>query len=98
MDSEHQQRNMEGDTFEVNYDLGDLLGSGSYGDVYKCYKRNKSDEVFAVKVINKADFTKEEVEDVYREIQILKRLKDVKHVVQLIDFFESTEDFRIVLE
>lgn len=41
------------DAFDRNFARGDLLGSGSFGTVYRCVERASGDDEYAVKVIPK---------------------------------------------
>jgi serine/threonine protein kinase len=65
-----------------------LLGAGSFGKVYR--GKRKSDELkVAVKVLQKKEMTKEDLEHQTLEIGIL-RVCQSKHVSQIIDLFEDS--------
>ena len=71
-----------------NYILLDLLGTGSYAEVRLC-KEKTTDDLFAVKILNKSVMNKRKVgagstamDDVKREIAIMKKLSH-PHVLRL---------------
>ncbi|VAH27925.1 unnamed protein product [Triticum turgidum subsp. durum] len=89
--------------FAAKYDLGDEVGRGHFG--YTCAARirkgaRKGDAV-AVKVIPKAKrkmTTSIAIEDVRREVKILKALAGHKNLVQFYDAYEDNENVYIVME
>ena len=86
-------------SFEEEYTLGKLLGRGGFGQVYRCSLKAEPNVEYAVKVIVKTpDLSASTIEDVFQEIRILKSLSGVRHVVQIIDFFDDEDAYKIVLE
>ena len=81
--------------FEHYYTLGHHISKGSFGVVYVTI-HNKSQEKFAVKVIDRTKLTEKETTSVQREISILKDCRDVVNVVPMVDFFISPQYFYVV--
>lgn len=63
------------------YTLGDRIGSGSYGSVYKGIRDSDGMEV-AIKITRNAQ----------REIEVLKSLKS-EYVIEMLDYGKTTEGF-----
>ncbi|KAJ1691516.1 hypothetical protein LUZ63_015671 [Rhynchospora breviuscula] len=87
--------------FSAKYDLGEVVGRGHFG--YTCVaKAKKGDlkgEEAAVKVIPKAKMTTAiGIEDVSREVRILRSLAGAPHLVQFHDAYEDDENVYIVME
>uniref|UniRef100_A0A804MT29 Protein kinase domain-containing protein n=1 Tax=Zea mays TaxID=4577 RepID=A0A804MT29_MAIZE len=87
--------------FAAKYDLGDEVGRGHFG--YTCAatvkKGARKGESVAVKVIPKAKMTTSiAIEDVRREVKILKALSGNKNLVQFYDAYEDNDNVYIVME
>ncbi|CAL5084108.1 unnamed protein product [Urochloa decumbens] len=87
--------------FAAKYDMGDEVGRGHFG--YTCAatvkKGARKGESVAVKVIPKAKMTTSiAIEDVRREVKILKALAGNKNLVQFYDAYEDNENVYIVME
>ncbi|KAM0866513.1 hypothetical protein ACQ4PT_042552 [Festuca glaucescens] len=87
--------------FAAKYDMGDEVGRGHFG--YTCAARirkgARKGEAVAVKVIPKAKMTTSiAIEDVRREVKILKALAGHKNLVQFYDAYEDNENVYIVME
>lgn len=81
--------------FGKYYNLGEKVGSGHFADVYTCFQKSDGKK-FAVKIINKKHLVnKELLED---EVEILRKVGHHKNILQLIDTFDSTEEYFIVTE
>jgi calcium/calmodulin-dependent protein kinase I len=81
--------------FETDYKLEEKLRSGSYGTVYTT-RHKKSNEEFAVKVIDRSKLKEKDDKATFREIGIMKDLNDVENIVKLIDVYVLPEYFYIV--
>ena len=79
------------------YEKISLLGSGSFGDVYKV-KRKKNNAIRALKEINKK-YLKEinASNELKNEINILKEI-DHPNILKIYEFFEDNEKLYIVME
>ncbi|KAG8079707.1 hypothetical protein GUJ93_ZPchr0007g3225 [Zizania palustris] len=87
--------------FAAKYDMGDEVGRGHFG--YTCAARirkgARKGEAVAVKVIPKAKMTTSiAIEDVRREVKILKALAGHKNLVQFYDAYEDNDNVYIVME
>ncbi|RDX80619.1 CDPK-related kinase 5, partial [Mucuna pruriens] len=87
--------------FGSKYDVGDEVGRGHFG--YTCVAKVKKGELkgqqVAVKVIPKAKMTTAiAIEDVRREVKILRALTGHKNLVQFFDAYEDQDNVYIVME
>lgn len=87
--------------FGAKYELGKEVGRGHFG--HTCAAKGKKgelkDQVVAVKIISKAKMTTAiSIEDVRREIKILKALSGHKHLVKFHDACEDSNNVYIVME
>ncbi|CAD8166289.1 unnamed protein product [Paramecium octaurelia] len=83
--------------FLNNYSIGNLIGKGTYGKVYKAIqKQNKSE--YAVKTFDKSNLQKQiEIEAILREIDIL-RIVQHPRVIKLLETYESETHIFVVYE
>jgi len=80
------------------YTLGRELGRGQFGVTYLC-THNISREVFACKSIAKRKLTtKEDIEDVKREVQIMHHLSGHENIVELKGVYEDRHSVHLVME
>ncbi|PSS21305.1 CDPK-related protein kinase [Actinidia chinensis var. chinensis] len=87
--------------FGNKYEIGEEVGRGHFG--YTCKAKFKKGELkgqeVAVKVIAKAKMTTAiAIEDVRREVKILRALTEHSNLVQFYDAFEDHENVYIVME
>ncbi|KAL5099557.1 hypothetical protein RYX36_003884 [Vicia faba] len=84
--------------FEKRFSLGKLLGHGQFGYTYVGIDKSNGDRV-AVKRLEKAKMVLPiAVEDVKREVKILKELTGHENVVQFFNAFEDDSYVYIVME
>ncbi|KAK8471584.1 hypothetical protein PHAVU_003G261700 [Phaseolus vulgaris] len=84
--------------FDTRYTLGKLLGHGQFGYTYVGIDKANGDRV-AVKRLEKSKMVQPiAVEDVKREVKILKALTGHENVVQFYDAFEDDSYVYIVME
>ncbi|XP_039026098.1 calcium-dependent protein kinase 28-like isoform X2 [Hibiscus syriacus] len=84
--------------FDTRYTTGKLLGHGQFGYTYVAIDKENGDRV-AVKKIDKEKMVLPiAVEDVKREVKILKALKGHENVVQFYDAFEDASYVYIAME
>ncbi|XWS73559.1 hypothetical protein CRYUN_Cryun02cG0139800 [Craigia yunnanensis] len=82
----------------AQYDLGRELGRGEFGVTYLCTDVNSGDK-FACKSISKKKLrTAVDLEDVRREVQIMKHLPKHPNIVTLKDTYEDDDAVHIVME
>ena len=80
------------------YDLGRELGRGEFGVTYLCTDVS-SGEKFACKSISKKKLrTTVDIEDVRREVEIMRHLPKHPNIVTLKDTFEDDQAVHIVME
>jgi len=83
--------------FKRQYKITDKLGRGAFGSVWKA-GHTSTGYLVAVKVIDRRKLKAKDDQAVFREVEVLKELKSHPHIVSLIDFFETSETFHVVLE
>lgn len=89
---------LTGRDISAQYDLGREMGRGEFGVTYLCTDPN-SGEKFACKSISKKKLrTAVDIEDVRREVQIMKHLPKHPNVVTLKNTFEDDDAVHIVME
>ncbi|XVE96228.1 hypothetical protein REPUB_Repub02eG0203800 [Reevesia pubescens] len=80
------------------YSLGRKLGQGQFGTTFLCVEKG-TDKEFACKSITKRKLTtKEDVEDVRREIHIMHHLAGHPNVIQIIGAHEDAVAVHLVME
>jgi len=78
-----------------DYDVGEKIGTGAYGEIYKCVHK-ESQTSRAVKVVQKSS-SKKENEDVMKEFKIIKEL-DHPNLLKVYELFEDETYFYIVTD
>ncbi|XP_031488036.1 calcium-dependent protein kinase 20-like [Nymphaea colorata] len=90
--------NPTGHDIESRYELGHELGRGEFGITYLCTDR-ETQEVFACKSISKKKLrTQVDIEDVRREVAIMKHLPKHPNIVTLKDTYEDDNAVHLVME
>ena len=79
-----------------DYQLGDCLGKGAFGSVFRALNMGTGETV-AVKQIKLADLPKSELRVITLEIDLLKNL-DHPNIVKYHGFVKSSESLNIILE
>ena len=83
-------------SFTNDYILGELLGSGAYGQVYKAQNLLFGGE-FAVKVFDKTAMKGSDEERFRREVDVLRVIQH-ENLLHLQDVYESPDSFHIVTD
>ncbi|CAM0870180.1 unnamed protein product [Alopecurus aequalis] len=78
--------------------LGRKLGQGQFGTTYLCTEISTGCEYACKTILKRRLITREDVEDVRREIQILHHLSGHKNVVSIKDVYEDAQAVHIVME
>lgn len=87
-----------GGDISERYDLGRELGRGEFGITYLCTDVTTG-EKFACKSISKKKLrTAVDVDDVRREVEIMKHLHNHQNIVSLKDTYEDEDAVHIVME
>ncbi|KAL9653797.1 hypothetical protein ABK040_012858 [Willaertia magna] len=79
-----------------NYRLGEILGKGGFGTVFKGYNTDTA-EFVAVKRITTKKCSKEQIENIHVEITLLKKLNHPR-IVRYIDHIQQRSKLYIVIE
>ncbi|XP_071716601.1 CDPK-related kinase 3-like [Rutidosis leptorrhynchoides] len=87
--------------FGAKYELGKEIGRGHFG--HTCHAKGKKgelkDQALAVKIISKVKMTTAiSIEDVRREVKILRALSGHKHLIHFYDACEDANNVYIVME
>ena len=78
------------------YNLLNTLGEGHFGKVYRCESK-KSEEIYAVKIINKAKLKPKDVDLIRQEKNYLNLIKH-ENIISLKDFFEDKQNIYFITE
>ncbi|PIN19978.1 Ca2+/calmodulin-dependent protein kinase, EF-Hand protein superfamily [Handroanthus impetiginosus] len=98
VDKSYVLKNPTGDKIEELYVLGRELGRGEFGITHLCTDKTNG-ELFACKSISKKKLkTTVDVEDVRREVDIMKRLPKHPNIVSLKDTYEDDDHVHLVME
>jgi len=84
---------IEGDINDL-YSLGEVLGEGGFGQVYKA-RRKKDGLDVAIKMLPK-EYTPRD--DILREARITSKLKGNPHICQTYSVYESDDNYWLVME
>ena len=83
---------------ENEYRLGKKLGQGQFGTTYACVDLKGGKEYACKTIPKKKLISKEDVEDVRREVAIMHHLSEVKHIVKIRKAFEDPWAVHIVMD
>lgn len=87
-----------GHNLKTRYDLGHELGRGEFGVTYLCTDK-QTGEKYACKSISKKKLrTTVDVDDVRREVAIMKHMPKHSNIVSLKDAYEDDSAVHIVME
>ncbi|KAI7745508.1 hypothetical protein M8C21_004493 [Ambrosia artemisiifolia] len=90
--------NPTGTEIEETYVLGKEMGRGEFGIIYMCTHKSTG-EVFACKSISKNKLTSRvDIEDVRREVEIMKHMPPHPNIVSLKDTYEDDSAVHLVME
>ncbi|KZV40794.1 calcium-dependent protein kinase 16-like [Dorcoceras hygrometricum] len=84
--------------FDARYTIGKLLGHGQFGYTYAAIDKSNGDRVAVKRIEKKKMVLPIAVEDVKREVKILKALTGHENVVQFYNAFEDDSYVYIVME
>ncbi|KAJ7972227.1 Calcium-dependent protein kinase [Quillaja saponaria] len=87
-----------GNEIGLRYELGSELGRGEFGITFLCTDK-ETGETFACKSISKKKLkTAVDIDDVRREVEIMKHLPKHPNIVSLKDTYEDDNDVHLVME
>ncbi|XP_022734013.1 calcium-dependent protein kinase 24-like [Durio zibethinus] len=91
-------RDSSGDNILERYELGKELGRGEFGITHQCFDL-ETGKAYACKKISKAKLKTEiDVEDVRREVEIMRHLPKHPNIVSFREAFEDKEVVYLVME
>ncbi|XP_071789845.1 serine/threonine-protein kinase 36-like isoform X2 [Asterias amurensis] len=77
-----------------NYHVLELIGEGSFGKVYKG-RRKYSGKVVALKFIPKLGRSKKDLENLMKEIEIMRGLHN-ENIIEMLDSFETEKEVQVI--
>ncbi|KAK8486373.1 hypothetical protein V6N13_009300 [Hibiscus sabdariffa] len=87
-----------GREIEHRYEVGHELGRGEFGITYLCTKKEIV-RTFACKSISKKKLrTTVDIEDVRREVEIMKHLPEHQNIITLKDTYEDDNAVHLIME
>lgn len=87
-----------GRDISLKYELGREMGRGEFGVTYMCTEKSTNEKYACKSIAKKKLRTAVDIEDVRREVQIMKRLPKHPNIVSLKDTFEDENAVHIVME
>ncbi|KAK4773047.1 hypothetical protein SAY87_028066 [Trapa incisa] len=87
-----------GREIELRYELGRELGRGEFGTTYLCTDKETSEELACKSILKKKLRTAVDIEDVRREVAIMKHLPKHPNIVCLKDTYEDDDAVHLVME
>lgn len=89
--------NEKAGSYNVDYKLGGVLGTGAFAQVRKVTNR-KTKVVRAMKLVEKKKLTNEEEKEKFMaEIQILKQL-DHPNILKIFEFYQDKKNYYLIIE
>eukprot|EP00268_Persea_americana_P015292 TRINITY_DN1698_c0_g2_i4.p1 TRINITY_DN1698_c0_g2~~TRINITY_DN1698_c0_g2_i4.p1 ORF type:complete len:531 (+),score=93.01 TRINITY_DN1698_c0_g2_i4:954-2546(+) len=82
----------------TSYDLGRELGRGEFGITYLCTDKSTADLLACKSISKKKLRTAVDIEDVRREVEIMKHLPHHANIVSLKDTYEDDNAVHLVME
>ena len=83
--------------YKAKYEQRQLLGEGSYAQVYRCTVRGDAQQEYAVKVISKAKAGTAELHGVIHEAKVMRSLSH-SNIVGLHDQYEGPSSIYLILD
>ena len=82
----------------ANFEIGSILGKGSFGEVRRCINKNTGMEC-AIKIVNKSHIGQHQVlvDLMEQELEVLQNT-DHPHIVRVFELLEDDAKFYIISE
>ena len=90
---EHQNGVQE---FSALYTMKKQIGKGGYGTVWTANPISDTEKQYAVKVIDRNNLKEKDVQSVFREVEIMKELREMPHVITIVDFLVEPQYMYVV--
>ncbi|OIW21924.1 hypothetical protein TanjilG_14772 [Lupinus angustifolius] len=90
--------NPTGQEIELRYELGRELGRGEFGVTYLCTDKDSREELACKSISKKKLRTAIDIEDVRREVEIMRHLPKHPNIVTLKDTYEDDNAVHLVME
>lgn len=88
----------DGNNISDKYRMGKELGRGEFGITHQCFNL-ETGETFACKMIPKSKLRTEiDIEDVRREVEIMRHLPEHPNIVTFKEAFEDKDNIYLVME
>lgn len=90
--------NPTGHDLEEKYELGNELGRGEFGVTYLCTDKSTGEKLACKSISKKKLRTKVDIDDVKREVEIMKHLPHHPNIVSLKATYEDSNAVHLVME
>ncbi|ONK76237.1 uncharacterized protein A4U43_C03F25440 [Asparagus officinalis] len=91
-------KNPTGRDIEARYELGNELGRGEFGVTYLCTDRDSREHLACKSISKKKLRTAVDIEDVRREVEIMRSMPPHPNIVSLKDTYEDDSAVHLVME
>jgi len=82
--------------FKRLYTLKEQIAKGGFSVVFTASPVSDEEKTYAVKVIDRKKVKDKDVQSVFREVEIMKELREMPNVITVVDFFDEPEYLYIV--
>eukprot|EP00934_Nitzschia_sp_Nitz4_P003543 Nitzschia sp. Nitz4//scaffold322_size40381//37364//39639//NITZ4_007570-RA/size40381-augustus-gene-0.59-mRNA-1//-1//CDS//3329547857//3533//frame0 len=82
--------------YESKYKVIEQIAKGSYGTVCTTSPLDDPETIYAVKIIDRTKLKQKDSDSVFREVAVLRELRELPHVITVIDFIEEPSKLYVV--
>ncbi|XP_071706396.1 calcium-dependent protein kinase 24-like [Rutidosis leptorrhynchoides] len=94
----HVLKDSSGSDIYKRYRFGKELGRGEFGVTYECQDKEKGEKVACKKISKSRLRTEIDIDDVRREVEIMRHLPQHPNIVRYKDVFEDKDAIYLVME